>query len=109
MTGLQVALCGGLMIGLAAALLVYRLAPSDPHLGDVLDRLAPEPLTRATSLDPSVGSTGMSASVADRIGGWAMRTLPGVHGRAPRTGIWPSSRSARPASTARRSCGPASA
>ncbi|UFN45210.1 hypothetical protein [Nocardioides okcheonensis] len=77
MTGLQVALCGGLLIGLAAALLVYRLAPSDPHLGDVLDRLAPAPLTRGTVLDGSASSAGTSTTLADRLGGWALRTLPG--------------------------------
>ncbi len=77
MTGLQFALCGGLMIGLAAALFVYRLAPSDPHLGDVLDRLAPEPPTRTALRDGGANAAVTSGTVADRVGAWALRTLPG--------------------------------
>ncbi|CAM3709619.1 hypothetical protein [Nocardioides zeicaulis] len=85
MTGLQVALCGGLMVGLACALLAYRLAPSDPHLGDVLDRLAPEPLAKSAYGDVSASAGLASATFADRLGVWAMRTLPGgAWARTPR-------------------------
>ena len=42
MTGLQLALAGGALIGLGFALLVWRLAPSDPDLLDALDRLSPD-------------------------------------------------------------------
>ena len=41
MTGLQLALASGTLLGLALALLVWRLAPSDPDLVDALDRLSP--------------------------------------------------------------------
>ncbi|MDR7254161.1 Flp pilus assembly protein TadB [Nocardioides sp. BE266] len=85
MTGLQVALCGGLTIGLACALLAYRLAPSDPHLGDVLDRLGPEPLARSAYGDGGASAGIASATLADRLGVWAMRTLPGsAWARTPR-------------------------
>lgn len=85
MTGLQVALCGGLMVGLACALLAYRLAPSDPHLGDVLGRLAPEPLARSAYVDVSASAGLASVTFADRLGVWAMRTLPGgAWARTPR-------------------------
>ena len=42
MTGLQLALASGTLLGLALALLVWRLAPSDPDLVDALDRLSPD-------------------------------------------------------------------
>ena len=42
MTGLQIALASGTLLGLALALLVWRLAPSDPDLVDALDRLSPD-------------------------------------------------------------------
>lgn len=41
-TGLQVAMLGGALLGSALALLVWRLAPTDPDLADALDRLSPE-------------------------------------------------------------------
>ena len=40
--GLQIALASGTLIGLALALLVWRLAPSDPDLVDALNRLSPD-------------------------------------------------------------------
>ncbi|GAA5122578.1 hypothetical protein GCM10023339_41170 [Alloalcanivorax gelatiniphagus] len=75
MTGLQVALTGGILVGVAFALLAYRLAPSDPDLSDVLGRLSPHQLSRRPMLlsdEPEV-----SRAVVDRVGGWALRTLPG--------------------------------
>ena len=42
MTGLQLALASGTLIGLGFALLVWRLAPCDPDLVDALDRLSPD-------------------------------------------------------------------
>ena len=54
MTGLQLALASGTLLGLAVALLVWRLAPSDPDLADALDRLSPDyvvPRRKAGSLD----------------------------------------------------------
>ena len=46
-TGLQLALLGGAMVGLGLALVVWRLAPSDPDLTDALDRLSPTYRRRA--------------------------------------------------------------
>ena len=55
MTGLQLALASGTLIGLGFALLVWRLAPSDPDLVDALDRLSPDrvvPRRGAGTLEP---------------------------------------------------------
>ncbi len=78
MTGLQIALASGTLIGLALALLVWRLAPSDPDLVDALDRLSPDhvvPRRNTPGLDVDV-DTGTGSAV-DRIGLWAMKNLPG--------------------------------
>src|SRR3546814_9025419 len=77
MTGLQIALASGALLGLALALLVWRLAPSDPDLVDALDRLSPDhvvPRRSAHGLDDAGPDTG---SAVDRIGLWAMKNLPG--------------------------------
>ncbi len=42
LTGLQLALLGGALVGLGVALLVWRLAPAEPDLGDVVRRYSPE-------------------------------------------------------------------
>ena len=76
MTGLQIALASGTLIGLALALLVWRLAPSAPDLVDVLDRLSPDhvvPRRNTPGLDADTGTS----SAVDRIGLWAMKNLPG--------------------------------
>lgn len=78
-TGLQLAILGGAMIGLAVALVVWRLAPSAPDLTDTLDRLAPSYRSRhAVSVDAA------PADGRERLGLWAMKTLPaGVWGVVP--------------------------
>jgi Flp pilus assembly protein TadB len=69
-TGLQLALAGGALIGLGIALLLWRLAPSEPDLGDALERLSPQYVQRRTSAVP-LGGDGR-----ERMGVWAMKTLP---------------------------------
>ena len=46
-TGLQLALAAGALIGLGVALLVWRLAPAEPDLADALNRLSPDHTRRA--------------------------------------------------------------
>ena len=75
MTGLQLALTAGILIGVAFALLAYRLAPTDPDLIDALGRLSPDQLTRRPILLPD--EPDISPTMVDRVGGWALRTLPG--------------------------------
>src|SRR3546814_11560738 len=85
MTGLQIALASGTLLGLALALLVWRLAPSDPDLADALDRLSPDHVVpRRNTPGPDV-DTGTGSAV-DRIGLWALKNLPGgAWAHTPRT------------------------
>ncbi|HEY6932716.1 MAG TPA: type II secretion system F family protein [Marmoricola sp.] len=67
-TGLQLVIAAGALLGLGAALLLIRLLPAEPDLADALGRLTPS-RTSATSM-PTAGSG------KERIGLWAIRTLP---------------------------------
>lgn len=77
MTGLQVALASGTLFGLAAALLVWRLAPSDPDLTDALNRLSPNHVVPSRSAALDVEGSTEALSLVDRIGAWAIKNLPG--------------------------------
>ena len=70
MTGLQLALAAGALTGLGVALLLWRLTPAHPDLADVLTRLAPHRLDPRH--DPAAGLGGGR----ERLGLWAIRTLP---------------------------------
>jgi hypothetical protein len=69
-TGLQLALASGALVALGVVLLVMRLMPAEPDLAEALSRLTPA-RGRARSLEPSSAATGK-----ERIGVWAMKTLP---------------------------------
>ncbi|WP_235529193.1 type II secretion system F family protein [Phycicoccus sp. Root101] len=78
-TGLQLALTGGALIGLGVALLVWRLTPADPDLGDALGRLSPEHAKRR-----AVEALHPAADTRERLGAWGMKTLPvGTWGTIP--------------------------
>ena len=68
-TGLQLVLVAGGLMGLGLALLVVRVAPAHPDLADALDRLAP---ARPHALQASAAPT----TPQERVGAWAMRVLP---------------------------------
>src|SRR3954454_17288169 len=68
-TGLQLVIAAGALLGLGAALLLIRLLPAEPDLADALGRLTPRSRTRVSSA-PTAGSG------KERIGLWAIRTLP---------------------------------
>lgn len=70
-TGLQLALVAGALVGLGVALLVWRLAPADPDLGDALQRLSPDHAKRR-----SVEATHTASDTRERLGVWGMKTLP---------------------------------
>ncbi|EWT06791.1 type II secretion protein F [Intrasporangium chromatireducens Q5-1] len=70
MTGLQLALGAGALIGLGLALLLWRLVPAQPDLADTLARLSPRHPRVATEL------TGAATDTRGRLGVWAMKTLP---------------------------------
>ncbi|WP_338752162.1 type II secretion system F family protein [Janibacter alittae] len=77
MTGMQLAAGGGALIMLGVVLLVWRLSPAEPALGEALERLSPR--RQRGSVDVSDGS-----SVRDRAGLWAMKRLPdGIWGKVP--------------------------
>jgi hypothetical protein len=80
-TGLQLALTGGTLIGLAFALLVWRLAPSKPDLADALDRLSPDHLARRRAAEQAEARRGHEPSdlhtrLATRLGWWGLKNLP---------------------------------
>ena len=77
-TGLQLALFGGVLLGAGLALLAWRLLPARPDLGDVLDRLSPDKGGRTAH-----GQDFGGGSAADRLGRWGQRALPGsIWGRS---------------------------
>src|SRR5699024_2391980 len=57
MTILQLGLLGGGLIGLAAALLLWRLAPARPDLADTFDRLSPRPVVTQQTTVAAVDNT----------------------------------------------------
>jgi len=77
-TGLQVAIAAGALLGLSAALMVWRLVPAQPDLRDALERLSPDHARRRThTLAAATDST-------QRLGLWGMKVLPApVWGRTP--------------------------
>ena len=78
-TGLQLAIVSGALVGFGVALLVWRLAPADPDLGDALQRLSPEHAKRR-----SVEATHTASDTRERLGVWGMKTLPaGAWGTIP--------------------------
>lgn len=78
-TGLQLALAAGALIGLGVALLVWRLTPADPDLGDALGRLSPEHAKRR-----AVEAMHPASDTRERLGVWGMKTLPaGAWGTIP--------------------------
>ena len=69
-TGLQFALAGGALIAAGVVLLVVRLMPAEPDLAEALSRLTPA-RGRANTVGPLTAARGK-----ERIGVWAIRTLP---------------------------------
>lgn len=70
-TGLQLAMFGGVLITVGILALVARLLPKRLDLGDVLDRLSPGNGNRPAIAHATDGS------LADRLGRWGVRVLPG--------------------------------
>lgn len=71
-TGLQLALLGGALVGFGAALLIWRLVPSQPDLADVVQRYSPEGVKARAAARPTADSTDSQA----RLGVWAIQRLP---------------------------------
>ena len=71
MSGLQLALALGLLIGAGVAVGVWALVPAQPDLADVLARLSP---TSRRRQGPVLVGTGQGSE--ERVGIWAERRLP---------------------------------
>ena len=79
-SGLQLAVAAGALIGLAIVLVVARFVPADPDLADALDRLSPGHARRRTTLNTPAAATDGTT----RLGVWGMKALPpGVWGTVP--------------------------
>ncbi len=78
-TGLQLALLGGVIAGAGLALLLWRLVPAQPDLGDVVRRYS-EGSARGTRAVTAAVST----NTTERLGVWALKRLPNSWwGRTP--------------------------
>ncbi len=78
-TGLQLAILGGLLIGLGVSLLLWRLVPAQPDLADVVQRYSPEGARQSLYVGSVAGDRTAATtdrSPRDRLGLWAMRHLP---------------------------------
>jgi Flp pilus assembly protein TadB len=73
-TGLQLMLAAGILVGAGVAFLIWRLAPAEPDLADALRRLSPE--HAAAHATTAASATAGFRTGRERIGVWAMRTLP---------------------------------
>lgn len=74
-TTLQVALLAGALVGLGLAMLIWRIRPAQVDLETALDRLSPDrSLGRGGTVDDD--SRTAEGDSRDRLGQWAMRTLP---------------------------------
>jgi len=69
MTGFQVAILGGLVVGAGFAVLLLRFAPVHADLAEALARLAPGPDVRHADAGPR-------PPALERAGAWALRVLP---------------------------------
>ena len=80
-TGLQLAILAGALVGLGVALIVWRLTPADPDLGDALNRLSPNNARPRGDLGQAEAG---ARDARERLGLWGMKTLPaGAWGSVP--------------------------
>lgn len=83
-TGLQLAILAGGLVGLGVALIVWRLTPADPDLGDALKRLSPNRTGSRGDLGMGGADSVGGADTRQRLGLWGMKTLPaGAWGSVP--------------------------
>jgi len=69
MTGLQLAILGGLVVGAGLAVLLWRFAPVHADLAEALTRLTPGAGTRHVDAGPR-------PPALERAGAWGLRVLP---------------------------------
>ncbi|WP_114905376.1 type II secretion system F family protein [Ornithinimicrobium murale] len=73
MTGLQLILAAGAMVGLGLAMIMWRLVPGDPDLGETLTRLSPAGARAAQAKRQQISRTD---DVRDVLGAFGERYLP---------------------------------
>lgn len=79
-SGLQLAIVAGGLLGLGLTLLVTRLLPVEPDLADALDRVT---TTHGRSRGPT-GTATTAHTSTERLGLWGLRVLPpGIWARTP--------------------------
>jgi Flp pilus assembly protein TadB len=69
-TGLQLAIIAGGLIGLGVSVIVWRFATATPDLEDALTRLSPQGMPTAGDGPPT------ATDLQGRVGVWAMRSVP---------------------------------
>jgi Flp pilus assembly protein TadB len=72
-TSLQIALLAGALVGLGVSLLIWRIRPAQVDLATALDRLSSD---RSLSGGAVASETETDGDSRDKLGRWAMRTLP---------------------------------
>lgn len=70
---LQLALLAGALVGLGLSLLVWRARPAQVDLASAMERLSPE---RSLAGSTTSAETAIEGDTRDKLGSWAMRTLP---------------------------------
>lgn len=74
-TALQIAMIAGALVGLGLSMLVWRFRPAQADLATALDRLSPDRSLSAHDEGP-VEAGAAEGDARDKLGRWAMRTLP---------------------------------
>lgn len=78
MTGLQLLLAAGALVGAGLALVLFQLAPSHPDLGQALARLSPTGAREAQNAAKALTAPTVTGSddIRDVLGAWGARHLP---------------------------------
>ena len=74
-TALQIAMIAGALVGLGLSMLVWRFRPAQVDLATALDRLSPDRSLSAQD-EGAVEVGAAEGDARDKLGRWAMRTLP---------------------------------
>lgn len=83
-TGLQLAILGGALVGVGLILLLVRLAPIQPDLADIARRYSPEGARAHREAVETANHASVEGTTQDKLGIWAMRRLPSSWwGRTP--------------------------
>lgn len=83
-TGLQLAILGGALVGVGLIVLIARLTPIRPDLADIARRYSPEGARAHLAAVETASHASVEGTTQDKLGIWAMRRLPSSWwGRTP--------------------------